>query len=111
MGIDFSSSNKLQNDSFTAHSLTAQRLDNGHIRLALKHSITASVEVRVFNPPEGTIFEKTGSVQAGDHQTLVCDLSEEELRKVEEVTFMLGRADDDRVAVFFRTSKLFEKLL
>ena len=69
------------------HKVSCCVLDNRNTEYTLEYTATAGKSITIFNPPEGSVFWKTPNiVTTGSKDTLVFDLTAEELAAIDEIT-------------------------
>lgn len=83
-------------DQYTIYGLTAQKLDNGYIRVTLEYQAPAGMMLDAFSPPNGDIFkifrnEKT----SGKRETFIYDLPIENLKQINFVTMKFFSEDKE----------------
>ena len=90
------------------NSITYQKLDNQYYRFRVKCDLTCKKEGFVFNPPDGNVFKITlGKLDKGN-QTLVFDISEDNLknRNIEGISINLLGTDDTSDLLFIHVSSI-----
>ena len=68
------------------HSCSCCVLDNGNTQYTLEFTAAAGKAITVFSPPNGDIFTKTFDNTTGTKQTLVFELTAQELAQTTEIT-------------------------
>jgi hypothetical protein len=102
--INYSAENLLQTGTLEIHSFTYQKLDNGYIRFTMECTAREGMPFSVFNPPNGDIFMFIGGPTTGERQTIVYDISAEDVRSAEGITMKINFSVDDYAVVYFRTA-------
>jgi hypothetical protein len=102
--INYSVENLLQTGTLEIHSFTYQKLDNGYIRFTMECTAREGMPFSVFNPPNGDIFMFIGGPTTGERQTIVYDISAEDVRSAEGITMKINFSVDDYAVVYFRTA-------
>ena len=69
------------------HSCSCRVVDNGNTQYTLEFTAAAGKSITVFSPPDGDIFTNTlDNTTTGAKETLVFELTPEELAQVTEIT-------------------------
>ena len=103
-GIRFSVSNELPSgNSAEVRAVTTQLLDNGNTRFTVFYSIPETLDIAVFDPPNGDQFMLYGKTD--DSGEFVFELSKENLAGTEMVT-MNFFSGDNHLWVYIRTDQL-----
>ena len=100
--------NNLQTVSFAVHSLQLQPLDNGYMRFRVAYSSDTEMYCSAFNPPDGSLFMRTGTISAAEDGLLEFDLKTVDLEAVDTVTMKFYVSGDEYFFVFFQTSEIME---
>ena len=85
------------------HGVTSQGLDNGYTRFTVECTVSKGMQVCVFSPPDGDIFKLFPGNTTGDKQTVVFDLSKEDLAAMPSFTISFNFSGDDRFFLFIKT--------
>jgi len=94
------------NQAVTPHSLTAQKLDNGYVRISLDITTPAPTPFYVFNPPNGSLFMLGGASTTGARQTITYDLPAKDIQGTAVVTMNFSLSDTENYFLFFSTASL-----
>lgn len=92
--LQYGTEDRLKAGNCTIQSYTAQYLDNGCCRLTLCCTPPAGLIPSVFNPPDGSQFRYQGARTSGQQQTLIFDLTRDQLLK-DDVTAITVRFYDE----------------
>ena len=69
------------------HSVSCCVLGNGNTQYTLEYTAGAGKSITIFNPPEGSVFQKMPeTITTGAKDTLVFELTEAELAATDEIT-------------------------
>ena len=69
------------------HEVSYCVLGNGNTQYTLEYTATAGKSITIFNPPDGSVFQKMPeTITTGVKDTLVFDLTAEELAAIDEIT-------------------------
>ena len=93
---------QLQSGSYTIHSVTAQKLDNGCTRYTVDYTAPADMFIGVFSPPNGDLFMLYGPNTTGERETLTFDLEDEKVAQSGTITISFNFRDDDRFFIFIQ---------
>ena len=102
--IQHSVGSELKTGTLEVHSFTWQKLDNGYIRFTMELTTREGMPFSVFNPPNGDLFMFIGGPTTGEKQTIIYDISAEDVQSAGEITMIFNFSDDDRAFVFFNTN-------
>ncbi len=92
----------LKSGKIIIHSATEEKLDNGYTRFTIEFTAREGLNTFVFNPPNGDKIHMAGSRTTGEKETMVFDLSAEELEGIKEITINLYVNDNDRCFIFLK---------
>ena len=98
--VNYMENSMLQSGSYTIHSVTAQKLDNGCTRYTVDYTAPADMFISVFSPPDGDLFMLYGPTTTGERDTLTFDLEDEKVEQSGTITISFSFNDDDRFFIF-----------
>ena len=93
--LSFKSNTYGKGSSFVIHSYTAQKLDNGRIRMTLEYTAPAGMNISVFDPPDGEKMMMHLDSTGGGRESQTYDLDPTLLR-TEFVTNIYSSDGNDR---------------
>lgn len=97
------SNSLLKSGELTVHGATMEELDNGYTRFTVEFTTREGLNTFVFNPPDADKIHMAGSQTTGEKETMVFDLSAEEMEEIKEITISLYVSDDDRCFIFLNS--------
>lgn len=100
--LTWTTKNELVIGEYTVYDCTAQRLDNGYIRFSVDFIGPEGLEVTVFNPPDGELFQYVDrSGTSGKREQFVFDMPEQQVYDADKMTITFSLGKGSRFLVFW----------
>lgn len=92
----------------TDYEYSIKRTTSGTCLFSVTMDAPAGYRLDLFDPPNATIILKTGGPTVKGLKTYNFEISEDSLKKVEELALSINRSDEDRCFLFFTDLKIDE---
>ncbi|MBE5748477.1 MAG: hypothetical protein E7344_02475 [Clostridiales bacterium] len=104
--IQYGTYNGLKKGTFEIHGFTAQKLDNGYVRIVLECTLPKGMLLYAYGHPDTNVIMLKGGPTTGVRQKIQYDLLEKAINKVSLIVMNFYFDDNNHVLIDFNTSQI-----